>query len=483
MEIVLPAVNLSAILPEIVLIATAVIVLLVQFVKRVAIGNLESILSLVGILLAGGLVVTRFNDPTVTAFSQTWLDDNYARIFKSIFLLGTGLSILLYIRYAEQEGLPEAEYYFLMLCATVGMMAMAGANDLITIFLAIELLSICLYILAGIAKTKAVSIEASMKYFILGSFATGFLLYGMAFVYGITGTTNLNDIKSAIDTVDSNRPLLLIGMVLLLTGFGFKIAAVPFHMWTPDVYEGAPAPVTAFMSIGPKAAALAALIRVLVVAFSSLHINWTMLLWIISVLTMTLGNIIALKQESVKRMLGYSSIAHVGYVLIGFVAVTENGVSAIIFYLAAYAFMNIGAFTVVILVARRGETRTRYQDYAGLFKAHPWLAVTMTLFMISLAGIPPTAGFMGKFYLFYAAVQADFVVLALIGAVNSVISVYYYLRVTVLMFMKDPEGEILPINFSPSMIIALLIAIYGVIHLGIAPSGYMTISRSALLFF
>ncbi len=479
---IVPAVNLSAILPEIILSGFAVLVLMSQFWKTLSDRNFYALLSLTGVLLSGFIVFSNFGNPAVSAFSGSWVDDNYARMFKAIFLLGTGMTILLSVRYTRDEEMAQGEYYFLLLFATVGMMAMAGGADMMTIFLGLELLSICLYVLAGMTRNRAVSVEASMKYFILGSFATGFLLYGMVLIYGATGTTSLIGIGNSIERENLNTTYLLTGMVLLLVGFGFKMAVVPFHMWTPDVYEGASAPVTAFMSVGPKAAAFAAFVRVFLEALPSLQTNWTNLLWIVSVLTMTVGNVIALKQESVKRMLAYSSIAHVGYILIGLVAIDKQGIAAMIFYLLAYAFMNIGAFGVVVLIARKGENMTRYEDYAGLFQTCPWLAVIMTIFLLSLAGIPPTAGFMGKFFVFSAAVKANYIGLAVIGVLNSVVSVYYYLRVTIMMYMKEPAKEAaLPIGYSPALVVLLLIALYGVIRLGIAPSGYLAMARSAIL--
>ncbi len=482
MGITIPVIELSTVAPEIILSCVAILVLMIQFLKSPKVRLLYPYISLTGIVAAGLLIFFNFGNLEITGFGGSWIDDRFARMFKLIFLLGTGMTVLLSVRYAREAIREQSEYYFLLLFATVGMMTMSGGADMITIFLGLELLSISLYVLAGIIRTRTRSIEASIKYFILGSFAAGFLLYGMALIFGATGTTNLSEINRIIQNEGEPGIGLFFGLIFLVVGFGFKIAVVPFHMWTPDVYEGAPAPVTAFMSVGPKAAALAAFSRILVEALQTFHSNWVPLIWILSALTMTIGNLAALRQSSVKRMLAYSSIAHVGYVLVGLVSNNQEGVSAVSFYFLVYAFMNMGAFGVLILIAGKAEERTRYEDYTGLFQTHPKLAITMALFMVSLAGIPPTAGFMGKFYLFSAAIKADCLWLAIIGVLNSVVSVYYYLRVTIMMFMKTQGEEQTSIVFSPSMIFLLLISVYGVIRLGIAPADFIRMAKVALLF-
>ncbi len=479
MNILMPAINLYSILPEIILTGFAIMVLLIQFIKSIFMRNVYAYLSLAGVLLASWFVLKNFGTSSVTTFENSWIDDNYARMFKLIFLMGTGISILLSIEYINKEKIPQSEYCFLLLLTTVGMMSMAGGADMITIFLGLEILSICLYVLIGINRTKLSCIEAALKYFILGSFATAFLLYGMVLIYGITGTTTLVGFENYLEKNTLNNTILQVGVIFLVVGFGFKMAVFPFHMWAPDVYQGAPAPITAFMSVGPKAAVFAVFIRILAEIFPYLNINWKNILWIIAVVTMTIGNMIALKQDDVKRMLAYSGIAHIGYMLVGLVAVESGGISSILFYLLVYAFTNLGTFGVLILVAKKGEKDTRYKDYTGLFQTNPWTAILMLIFMLSLAGIPPTAGFMGKVYLFSAAINANYIGLAILGVLNSVISVYYYLRITIMMFMKDPERQVSPIKFSPAIIIALLAALYGVIRLGVAPSSYMAMAKSA----
>jgi len=343
-------------------------------------------------------------------------------------------------------------------------------------------MSISIYVLAGIMRKDPKSVESAMKYFIMGAFATGFFLYGVALIYGSTGSFHLNEIASYISAggSTSRSPLLIIGIALLTIGFGFKIAAVPFHMWTPDVYEGAPTSITAFMATGVKAAAFAGLIRVFYSALGAFQPDWTAIMWLLSVATMTLGNIVAISQSNIKRMLAYSSIAHAGYILVAFTAGNDLGTSSILFYLLAYAFMNIGAFTVVILLGKRGEENTLIADYAGIGFRYPLLAAAMTIFMLSMAGIPPLAGFMGKFYIFSAAVKAKFYWLAIIGVLNSAVSVYYYLRVTVLMYFRETEREITDLAFSPAAIVGVVIAVAGVVYLGIFPSTILTLARASV---
>jgi NADH-quinone oxidoreductase subunit N len=387
------------------------------------------------------------------------------------------------MRYLEEEGMPRGEYFALILFATLGMMIMAGGAELITVFLGVELMSVSLYVLAGYARTRMISNESSLKYFLLGSFASGFLLYGIALLYGSTGTTNIQAISKVLSTTGLQSPALVIGMALLVVGFGFKAALAPFHMWTPDVYEGAPAPITAFMSAGPKAAAFAAFARIFYQALPTLQGDWTAVIWTMAALTMSVGNVIALVQENIKRMLAYSSIAHAGYVLVAFLAAGELGISSILYYMLAYTFMNIGAFALITVLGGKGEERVRVRDYRGLGYRHPWAAIAMSLFLFSLAGIPPTGGFMGKFYIFSAAVKEGYIGLAVIGVLNSVVSVYYYLRVTVAMYMEDPsgEGEAPKPVFSPALVLAVVISAYGVLSLGLFPSGYVAMVKQSFL--
>ncbi|MFQ6112428.1 MAG: NADH-quinone oxidoreductase subunit N, partial [Nitrospinota bacterium] len=386
--------------------------------------------------------------------------------------------------YGEREGLTYGEYYCLILFATMGMILMAGGNNLLTIFLGVEVISISLYVLAGFLKTRARSNEAAVKYFLLGAFATGFLLYGIALIYGATGTTDLTRISAfALKGAAQGNILLLAGMALLIVGLGFKLAAVPFHMWTPDVYEGAPTSVTAFMSAGPKAAVFAAFFRIFAAALPQLKPDWTALLWVIAVLTMTLGNVVALAQFNIKRMLAYSSIAHAGYLLIAVVVGDRLASSGLLFYLLAYTLMNLGAFGVVAALETREGGALDLRDYRGLGYKYPGLAFAMGVFMFSLSGIPPTAGFVGKFYIFSAAVNSGFIWLAVIGVLNSVVSVYFYLRVVVYMYMLEPTRELAAPPLSIYTVIALILTVLGTLGLGVFPSLFMELAQRSIIAF
>jgi NADH-quinone oxidoreductase subunit N len=381
-----------------------------------------------------------------------------------------------------REECNHGELYPLILFTVVGMMLMASGTDLMTIFLGLEVMSVSLYVLAGFNRANRKSNEAGLKYFLLGAFSTGFLLYGMALTYGATGTTRIATIAVQVGqmSLPSANIMLLSGMLLMITGFAFKVAAVPFHMWTPDVYEGAPTPMTAFMSAGPKAAGFAAALRILLVAFPTMVADWSQLFWILAVLTMTVGNITALRQDNIKRMLAYSSIAHAGYCLVGFASGNPTGTAGILFYMLSYTFMNIGAFAIIILVGKKGESNGNVSDFTGFGFKHPVLAVAMTVFLFSLAGIPPTAGFIGKFYLFSGAVQQGYIWLAIIGVLNSAASVYYYLRVMVFMYMKDPTEEFDWMQVSAPIALSLIISICGTLIPGVVPSLILQYAQEAI---
>jgi len=400
--------------------------------------------------------------------------------FQGILLVVAFMTILLSIQYVVQEELELGEYYALILFATLGAMLMGAGGDLLILFLGLEILSLAQYILAGMRHGMLKSSESAMKYFLLGAFATGFLLYGISLIYGATGTTDLRRIAAAVaERGLAGHPLLTLGMGLLLVGFGFKIASVPFHMWTPDVYEGAPTSVTAFMSTGVKAAGFAALARVLLMALGSLQGEWAPILWWIAVLTMTVGNIAAIAQQNMKRMLAYSSIAHAGYLLIALVAGQQAGFASLLYYLLAYAFMNLGAFAVVVALERRHDRYLQLADYAGVGFRYPILGLSMALFMFSLSGLPPTAGFMAKFYVFSAAVEQGYIGLAIIGVLNSLISIYYYLRPIVLMYMEEPKAEMPSLSLAPFIFAALVLAILGTLHLGLFPAHMLGLAQDA----
>jgi NADH-quinone oxidoreductase subunit N len=435
--------NTNVVLPMAVLIAWACVLLLVDlFIPRGRKGW-TGFLAALGLMLSMGLTIIQYGRGS-TGFNGMVINDGFS-FFLNILFLGSGLAgIALAYDYIKRMDIERGEYYILLLFSTSGMMLMTQANDLIVVFLALELLSIPLYILAGFARPRVESEEASLKYFLIGAFAGGFVVFGVALVFGATGTTNLSEIFSTIRSHVANLPLLTIGAALILVGMGFKVAAVPFHMWTPDVYHGAPSSVTAFMSVGAKAGGFAALLRIFVSAFPALSADLTMILWTISALTMFLGNVVAIAQSNIKRLLAYSSIANAGYILMalvpyGNVSLNSHTVSAALFYLVAYAFTSMGAWAVVIALEKAEGQGLALNDYAGLARKYPLLAASMAVFMLSFTGVPPTLGFIGKFYLFRTVIEGGYLGLALIGVFTSLISAYYYLRIIVIMFMREGE--------------------------------------------
>lgn len=479
--IVIPAINMAVIAPEVILSLFAMALLLINVFSKGQSKGYLGYLSIAGIVVSFFSLVTGWGIP-IEGFSGTIVQDNFAIFFKAIFLISAAMSILITDKYLEREECNQGEIYPLILFATVGMMLMAAGTDLMVIFLGLEVLSVSLYILAGFNRGSMKSNEAGLKYFLLGAFSTGFLLYGMALTYGATGTTKVATIAKFITEsgVGTSNIMLIAGMLLMATGFAFKVAAAPFHMWTPDVYEGAPTPMTAFMSVGPKAAGFAAFLRVFLVALPALKPEWTMLIWVLAVLTMTVGNITALYQQNIKRMLAYSSIAHAGYVLVGFTAGNSVSTAGILFYMLSYAFMNIGAFAIIILVGKKGEANNNVADYAGFGYKHPVLGVAMCIFLFSLAGVPPAAGFIGKFYLFSGAIQAGYIWLAIIGVLNSAASVYYYLRVTVFMYFKEPTEDFAWVKLTPAFVICLIIAVAGVLIPGVLPGVFLELAQKAV---
>jgi NADH-quinone oxidoreductase subunit N len=476
MVINLPSVPWGAMLPMLLVTGTGLLVLLLDPFTPPSRRDRLAGLSLMGIVAAAVVLVVRRGQPEIV-FGGMLAADAFAFYFNLLFLLVAGLTLLISISYVRRAGMDQGEYYALLLFSTLGMMIMASSQDLMTIFLGLETLSISLYILAGFLREQLKSNESALKYLLLGAFASGFVLYGIALIYGATGSINLKRVAEVLASGKvANPTLLIIGAGLLIIGFGFKVASVPFHMWTPDVYEGAPTSVTAFMIAGTKAAAFAAFLRILMTALPVLQHDWSRVLWVLAVLTMTVGNVVAIAQSNIKRMLAYSSIAHAGYLLVALVAASKLGSGSVLFYLAAYTFMNLGAFAVVIALAGPKGERVTIDDYAGLGLKYPFLGAAMALFMFSLAGIPPTGGFMGKFYIFSAAIQANYLGLAIIGVLNSVISVYYYLRITVVMYMSQGEAEPAAGRLSPALALAVLIAVLGTLQLGLFPSRFIEVA-------
>ena len=478
----IPEIELYLIAPEIVITVFGLLVLLVDvFSPKGGKKDYLGWLSLIGVIIAFFYTLPLIGS-VKAGFTGMFISDGYAVFFKILFLIIAFLTILISIGFIKREGIEFGEYYALIFFATLGMMLMASGAHLITIFLGLETMSISIYVLAGMMREDRRSVEAALKYFLLGAFATGFLLYGMALIYGATGSLYLKEVASYIASKNLLRsPMLLMSLVLLTIGFGFKIAAVPFHMWTPDVYEGAPTSITAFMATGVKAAGFAALVRVFFSALPAFRPDWTSIMWLIAVATMTVGNIVAISQTNIKRMLAYSSIAHAGYILVAFVSGNDLGISGILFYLMAYTFMSIGAFTCVILLGKKGEENTSITDYAGIGFKYPLLAAAMTIFLLSMAGIPPLGGFMAKFYIFSAAVKSKFYWLAILGVLNSAVSVYYYLRVTVLMYFRESEREITGLQFSPASVIALILTTAGTFYLGIFPSFVLSLAQKSII--
>jgi NADH-quinone oxidoreductase subunit N len=433
-------------------------------------------------LVASGASVFRVRDARRALFDGMFLHDGFTVFFTLLFCAVAAVAVLQSWDYVRRTRINHGEFYALMLAATLGMILMAASNDLITIFLGLELMSLALYILVGFRRGRLDSSEAALKYFLLGAFASGFLLYGIALLYGATGTTNLG--RMAIFLGDSpmlGNPLLLAGGLLVLAGFAFKVAAVPFHMWTPDAYEGAPTTVTGFMSAGAKAAGFAALLRLVLVALPQLQADWRPLMTWIAILTMSVGNVTALLQNNVKRMLAYSSIAHAGYLLIAVIAGGQAGGAAAMVYLAIYSLMNLGAFGVLAMLGREQEERVMISDLAGLGQRHPALALAMTVFMLSLGGIPPTAGFMGKVYVFGVAVDAGLVPLVIVGVLNSVVSIYYYLRVTVVMYMREPQGEPVEVAWTAPAALATLVTLGLTLWWGIQAGGLLEQARQSIM--
>jgi NADH-quinone oxidoreductase subunit N len=406
--------------------------------------------------------------------------DGFSVFFHVLVIAIAAVAILSSYEYMAVQRIRAGEYYALILFGTVGMCLMSSAIELVLIFIALEISSISTYVLAGFRRREASSSESSLKYFLLGSFATAFFLYGVAMMFGATGSTNIDAISGALRS--GGTPALgYVAMALMFIGLGFKVASAPFHVWTPDVYEGAPAPIVGLMSTGPKAAAFAVLLRVM------FEINapgrfWV--IWVSAALSMTLGNIGALVQDNVKRLLAYSSIAHAGYVLVAFAAQPELGTSAVMFYTAAYAAMNVGAFAVVSHFANAGEKYLTLEDYAGLGRRSPMLAATFTFFLMSLIGIPITGGFFGKFYIFSAALKSNLVGLTVIGLINSAVGAYYYLRVIVAMYMREPRGEVPVTPTPPAMGFAIALCVLATLYLGVLPGrvlDYATQSAQNLL--
>lgn len=466
--------ELSLVQPLLITALFAGIVLVADLILKGKEKGFAFVFSIIGLLLALAACVTGWDDGEKTIFEGLYSVDRLGAVFDAVFLFAALLTVLLSRSYMKRTGVTAAEYYVLLLCTLMGMMIMAHANDLIVLFVGLELLSIPLYVLAAFLRKRSRSTEAGLKYFLLGAFASCFVLYGIALLYGATGTTRIPLIAAEMETAGSTL-LTMAGLAFIIAGLGFKVAAVPFHMWAPDVYEGAPTPITAFMATAVKAAGFAALVRIfhgLAGSFDSETV--TNLIAAIALATMLIGNLGALPQTNIKRLLAYSSIAHAGYILVGVAAMTASPGSsspaeAVMFYLLAYTFTNLGAFAVVIFLIGKKDEYNEISDLAGLARKNPVLALSMAVFMFTLLGLPPTAGFFGKFLLFKAAVDADLIWLAVMGILFSVISLYFYVRVVAYIYLRPSRGETPVMDQSPCLAIVSLLSVAAVLLLGIFP--------------
>jgi NADH-quinone oxidoreductase subunit N len=474
------SINIYAILPVIVLSLFGIAVMVLEpFVS-------EAKKSSLAWLAFAGTIAAMFSLVPMAAnrgqwYSNLWIVDDFGIFLNFVFLVIAAITILTAADYLRRERMNHPEFYALLLFATAGMLMMAASNELVMVFIGLEILSIATYVMAGFRRTDLKSNESALKYFLLGSFSSAFFLYGVALIFGATGSTNLIGIAAALRTSDVQLSLVELAAALMLIALCFKVAVAPFHIWTPDVYEGAPTPVTGFMSVGPKAAGFAVLFRVFLTAFPSIQNRWASAIWLIAALTMILGNIIAVVQPNIKRMLAYSSIAHAGYIAVAFAAVSRRGVSAALFYLLAYSLMNLGAFAIVTMLGRGEDKLVNLTDFAGLGAKRPGLAALLSVFLLSLAGVPGTAGFAGKFFIFRAALESRLLWLAIIGVLTTVVSFYYYLYVIVQMYMRDPAEEFADVRVPASVKFALLVSVVGTLYLGVLPTTVLEWTSSATL--
>ncbi|MFQ5441471.1 MAG: NADH-quinone oxidoreductase subunit N [Thermodesulfobacteriota bacterium] len=472
-------INFASVMPEILTTGLAILVLIVDFFLGARHKALLGYLSIIGLVLM--LPVAALTTTGAATFGGMVISDTFSAYFNVIFLIAAIFTIFISVDYLKKTGIQRGEYYHIILFATLGMMVMASANDLITLYVGLELMALSFYILVAFRVGSSRSVEGALKYFVLGALSSGILLYGITFIYGATGSTNFNAIAARIGS--SEGAFLTLGFVLIIVGFGFKVAAFPFHLWAPDVYEGAPTPVTALLSIGSKAAAFAVFLRLFIVAFPAVHIEWSVMLWMLSAATMIFGSVAAISQRNIVRMLAYSSIAHAGIILIGLLVYNDTGAAGVLYYMLVYLFMNMGAFVIVTHLRsdagglRRGEN---ISDYRGLGTERPVLALLMALFLLSLAGIPPTGGFAAKFVVLSAAVKAKYFWLASIGVITTVISLFFYARVIFYMFMKEPDERAILPNTTVSYNIVLFCTAVGTIFLGIYPSPFIDLAMKAV---
>jgi NADH-quinone oxidoreductase subunit N len=478
--------DFQAIKPEILLTIFGLAILLFDFLLEKKDKTLNAVLALIGLGFAAVQLILFWpmlaGQAPYEGFSQTFTLDTFALYLKLLIVLATGLVVLISVKYLEIEEVHFGEYYALLLFSAVGMMLLASGTDLIILFIALELMALCEYVLTGFLRGDRRSNEASVKFFLLGAFSSGLLLYGMSLLYGIGGSTKLAVIAQRLSERSSPDPLAGLALVTLLAGLYFKVAAVPFHQWTPDAYEGAPTSITAFLSVGPKVASFALFMRLLLASLWPLRAEWQVLTIGVAIATMTLGNLAAITQTSIKRFFAYSTIAHVGYLLLGFVAMADgnsSGLLAVMIYLLVYAFMNLGAFAVIILLHRQRLVGEDIDDLSGLMGRAPGPALLMLIFLLSLAGIPPTAGFIGKYWIFLALIETRHYVLAVLAVGYSVVALYYYFRLVVAMFMKK-TAEKAPLAFSPGISVALGVTLGMTLLVGLYPEPFIVLAREAI---
>ncbi len=466
--------------PEIYLLVMAFVVLVVGHLRKVH--DWTPVIAIAGLLGALYFSIQQWGNQSSGFFGMVSCD-SFGVAFKIIFSSSTLLTVMLARRYMRKKMIERPEFYALLLISTMGMMVMANTTDLVVMFLGLEIMSVPLYVLAGLARRSLQSNEAGIKYFIMGAFASAFLLMGIAFVFGSAETTELRRIVANFNFILNNHSVLFsAGIGLILIGFGFKIGIVPFHSWIPDVYQGAPTPITAFFSVGPKAAGLAVLLRIFLYGFAEFS-PLTNLFWILAVITMTVGNVFALRQSNLKRLLAYSSIAHAGYMLVAFTVGGGQAISAVIFYMIGYTLFNLGAFAVVTMLETRSGCSSDLKEVAGLGTTSPYLAAILAVFMFALSGFPPTVGFFGKFYLFSTAVENGFYWLAIIGVMNSFVSVYYYLKVIKTAYFDSASATFESVSYTPAVTFVLFITLLGTLGFGLFPSSLMEFTKSAIFAF
>ncbi len=468
--------SILASLPEIVVVAGACILLILGQIVRKGRGAFLVWASIAVVLIAAAGTLMLAGE-TRAAYSGMFIGDRFAAFFKVLFYLATVLTFLLSRKYADIEEIGSSEYYVLMLLSLSGMMIMASATDLLSIYVGLELMSFCTYVLTGFLRQQRRSNEAALKYVILGAVSTGIFLYGVSLVYGLTGTTSLSGMAAAV-TGGPLDPGLLLAVVFIVAGLVFKVGAVPFHMWVPDVYEGAPTTITAFMSVGPKAAGFAVILRVFLNPLVAASDAW-IIVAVIAVMTMALGSFVALVQDNFKRLLAYSSIAHAGFAMFGVVAGGADGIAGVMLYLLIYAFMNLGIFGIVIMMRNGDFSGEIIEDYAGLAKSHRGLALLMLLYLFSLAGIPPTAGFFAKFYVLVALIEQGFVPLAVIAVLLSAVAAYFYIRIVMVIYMREPQRTFDP-ALTPSVRAALAFTAAGTIGIGLFPAWFLRLAQHSV---